>query len=281
MSVPGFLAKRKRFLFFIILMGVCLALLAGNIEKRKPYNPLDKLILSLFSFPLKITTQSINTAKQVWNKYFYLVDLSEENLLLKKKIDQLLIENQLLKEKESENERLRTLLNFKKKFDYTIVPSEIIGRDPTSWFKTILINKGGKDGVQRDCGVITPEGAVGKVIHVSRSTSKIMLITDINSAVDSLVNRTRTSGIVEGFGKDVCRLNYVSKEEPLQTGDLIVTSGLNGIFPKGVLIGTVSAIEKDKSGFFQHIQVTPSVDFSKLTEVLVVLNKKPDTYDAS
>ena len=267
-----FLKKRKLFLLSGLFI-VSLTLFARDAEKRRPYNFFDKLILGLILPPLKITTLCINKACQIWEEYFYLVDLKKKDSLLKSHIEKLQIENQLLREQSIENERLRELLSFKKRFAYKILPAETIGRDPSSWFKTILIDKGEKDGVLRGSGVITPKGIVGRVINVSGNTSKVLLITDINSSVDAVVKRSREKGIVEGYSENNCKLSYVLKTEDIKTGDVIVSSGLHNVYPKGVSVGRVSSIVKNKSGFFQFVEIKPSVDFSKLNEVLIVLKE--------
>jgi len=182
------------------------------------------------------------------------------------------MENQLLREESVENKRLRELLSFRDKFSYDILPAEIVGRDPSSWFKTILINRGKSDGVVRGAGVITPQGVVGRVIDITTKTSKVLLITDINSSIDAVIKRSRERGIVEGYTQNNCKLSYVLKTEDVRQDDIIVTSGLHDIFPKGVLIGNVIRFSKNRSGFFQFIDIKPSVDFTKLNEVLIVLN---------
>jgi rod shape-determining protein MreC len=266
-----FLLKKKKFFFLSALLIVSLTLFARDVEKRKQYNFFDKLILGLLVPPLKITTLCINKASQIWEEYFYLVDLKKENSFLKDQIEKLEIENLLLREQSVENKRLRELLSFKKRFAYKILPAETIGRDPSSWFKTILIDKGKKDGVMRGSGVITPKGVVGKVINVSNNTSRVLLITDVNSSFDAVVKRSRERGVVEGYSENSCKLSYVLKTEDIKAGDVIVSSGLHNIYPKGVLIGAVSNIIKNKSGFFQFVEIRPSVNFSKLNEVLIVL----------
>jgi rod shape-determining protein MreC len=154
-----------------------------------------------------------------------------------------------------------------------MLPAEIIGRDPAAWFKTILVDKGSADGVLEDAGVIAPEGVVGRVIEVGLNSSKVLLLTDINSYVDALIKRTRTHGIVVGRGEQLCTLSYIIKTEHVAPDDVIVSSGINTMYPKGIIIGTVTHINKDRSGFFQSIMIKPAVDFSKLHEVLIVLRE--------
>lgn len=266
-----FFLKRKKFFFILLLLTISLALFAKDVEERKQYNIFDKLLLGLITPPLKITTQTINKANQVWNEYLFLVNLKKENSILKDKAAKLKFENQLLNEQAFENKRLRKLLSFKEKFTYKILPAEIIGRDPSSWFKTITIDKGKNAGVLPESGVITPNGVVGKVINVSGNTSKVLLITDVNSSVDAVVKSSRARGIVDGYSENKCKLSYVLKKEEIKQDAVIVCSGLHGIYPKGVIIGIVSRVDQDKQGFFQFVEIKPSVDFSKLNEILIVI----------
>jgi rod shape-determining protein MreC len=124
--------------------------------------------------------------------------------------------------------------------------------------------------VAKDMAVVTSDGVVGRVIEVSLHTAKVLLITDPNSAMDVIVQRSRTQGIMEGKVEEVCVLKYVQKNEDVQVGDKVITSGLGGIFPKGLMTGTVTRVERKRPGIFQYIEVTPSVDFSRLEEVLIL-----------
>lgn len=272
--MSSFFLKYRKIFFLATLLLVSLTLYAVGIEKKKENNVFDRLVLSIFRPPFKITTLCITKANRLWNGYFYLVSLKEQNRRLAERVKQLQLESQLLTEQAEENKRLRKLLSFKEKHTYTVVPAEIIGRDPSSWFKTILINKGQTDGIMPGFGVITPSGVVGRVINVSRNTAKILLIVDVNSSFDALVKRTRARGIVDGFAENRCRLSYVLKTEDIRIGDVVVTSGLHKKVPGGVDLGKVVNIIKDQKGFFQHIEIEPAVDFSKLNEVLVAVGNR-------
>jgi rod shape-determining protein MreC len=176
-----FLLKNKRIFFLVSLLFIALTLFARDIQGKKQYSIVDKLLIALFTPPLKITTQGFQYMNRLWSKYVYLVDLHTEHAVLKERIKKIEIDNQLLQEQANENKRLRELLSFKKKFEYKMLPAEIIGRDPSSWFKTILIDKGKDDGVVKEADVITPDGVVGKEIDVETTSSKVLLVTDINS----------------------------------------------------------------------------------------------------
>jgi rod shape-determining protein MreC len=271
-----FFLRRKRFFCILGLLFVSLTMLAKAVEKKRTYTFFDELLLTLFAFPLEATNRTVHFALSVWENYFYLVDLRQENIHLVELVEKLEMENQLLREQAVENIRLRRLLTFKETLAFEILPAEIIGRDPSSWFKTILINKGSRDGIRPGAGVITPHGVVGKIINAGFSSSKVLLITDVNSAVDAVVERSRSRGILEGAGENKAVFSYVLKSEHLLPGDVIITSGMNSIYPKGIALGTIRVVSPEKSGFFLVVDVLPAVDFSKLNEVLVVLQQDGD-----
>jgi rod shape-determining protein MreC len=267
-----FIRNKKTFLVAALLL-VALTLFTKGIEQKEKHSFFDRFVLTLFSYPLSFTNKSIAAVSGTWNHYIYTIGLHDENIALKKSVAELAIENQLLREQADENKRLRDLLVFRKKFEHKMLPAEIIGRDPSGWFKTVLVDKGSADGVLKDTGVIAPEGVVGRVIEVGLNSSKVLLLTDINSYVDALIKRTRTHGIVVGKGEQLCALSYVMKTDDVATDDIIVSSGINTMYPKGITVGTVTKTNKDRSGFFQSIVVKPAVDFSKLQEVLIVLRE--------
>jgi rod shape-determining protein MreC len=270
-----FFLRNKKTLLILALLVAAFTLFAKGIEQKKRPSFFDRIVLTLFSLPLSITNKGMNAVSNTWNHYFFLIGLHDENIALKKRVSALSIDSQLLQEQADENKRLRDLLVFRKKFEHTMLPAEIIGRDPSGWFKTILIDKGSKDGIAKDTGVITPDGVVGRVIEVGLNSAKVLLLSDVNCYVDAVVKRTRTHGMVVGRGENMCTLAYMLKTEDVALGDVIISSGINTIYPRGIIIGTVTKINRDRSGFFQSIEVQPAVDFSKLHEVLIVL-RGPD-----
>lgn len=266
-----FFIKNKRIIILLILFVTSLTLFARGFEKQGGFGFFSSIFVRFFAPPLKLSTLCLKKANQIWQGYFYLVDLRKENQNLQDLLQKLLLENQLLREKAKENRRLRDLLRFKREISSPIIPAEIIGRDPTSWFRTLLIDKGASAGIRPGLAVITSNGVVGQLLTVGQAASKVLLIVDGDSAIDALIQRSRSRGIIEGRTESLCELRFVAKTEDVIIGDLVVTSGLNGIFPKGVLMGKVAKVNKQTKGFFQKIEVAPAVNFSKLEEVLVVL----------
>ena len=190
--------------------------------------------------------------------------------MLKQKMIELETENHRMKEMVFENQRLRRLLQFQEKIPNPMIAAQVIGQDPSSWFKSVTINKGERDGVQRGMAVVSPEGMVGQILKTSSNYATVLLITDYNSAVDAIVQRTRAKAIVEGKGENRCQLKYLLRTEEASVGDIIVTSGLSGNFPKGLKIGEIRSVEKKGHGIFQYADLVPSVDLTKLEEVFII-----------
>ncbi len=200
--------------------------------------------------------------------------LINERDVLKKKAAELSKELTELKEASIENERLRGLLSFKKAGSYKLIPAQVIGRDSTNWYRTIIINKGTNQGVGKDMPVVLPEGLVGKVIQADKDLSQVMLMIDPNLKVSSLVQLSREAGIVEGCGRTgLSKMKYLSPQTIAQPGDIVISSGLGGIYPKGIIIGRIKKIERDSGGLYSYAWIEPAVNFSKLEEVLCLVKK--------
>ncbi len=257
---------------FLVVLALSVYLSNPGAADNTPL--LRRIALNVYSPPLRATTFLLKEVGRFWDNYIFLLDIQKKNLELQRSADLLLEQNMQLKEVLSENDRLRKLLSLKKRSSARPVSAEIIGKDPVGWFKTLLINKGENEGIKRNQAVITHRGIVGRILDVAESTSKVLLITDINSSVDALVQRARAGGVVEGRSPALCELKYVSGSDDVRPGDLVVTSGLCGIFPKGLPIGEVSRVERDGSGLFQRVELTPSANLNKLEEVCILFAKR-------
>lgn len=172
-----------------------------------------------------------------------------------------------------ENQRLKTLLNFKEATDLPVLPARVAGRSASTWFRTLVLDKGSDDGVRENCPVVTAEGVVGRVYQVAPTASRVLLLTDTSSAVDALVQTTRSEVIVEGRLGARCRMLYLARADAAKPGDRVVTSGLGDVFPKGLLVGEIASVESAKGGVFRAAELRPSVDFASLEEVFVVLRQ--------
>jgi rod shape-determining protein MreC len=218
----------------------------------------------------KQLTAFMQSIKNVWIQYFFLVGTAEENARLKKELGQSLQKINQCSETELANDRLRHLLGFETEIPRPMVPAQVVGRDPSPWSKTVIIDKGLQDGIYQGAPVVVPEGIVGIVVEASAGYAKVLLLIDPNSAVDALVQQTRARGIVKGGGDDYCVFDYVLRKHAIGVGDTVVSSGLDGVFPKGLRVGRISEIVRLNAGIFQKVSVTPYVDFEILEEVFVI-----------
>ncbi len=260
--------KRHSLLLTILLfLFIGLFLLSRFGQYSGEANFLEKGLRWL-AYPVQKNIQRVITwVKGIGESYFFLLGVQEENKALRRQISELRQRNIRLQELMLAEERLKKLEALHLKSG---IVARIVGRDPSSWFKSLLVDKGEKAGVSKDMVAIGADGLVGRVIDVSAQTAKILIITDPNSAVDVLIQRSRVQGILEGNVEDYCIMKYVPKAEDIQIGDKVLTSGIGGIFPKGLMIGTVRQVDKKRAGIFQYVEVTPAVDFAKLEELLIV-----------
>jgi rod shape-determining protein MreC len=197
-----------------------------------------------------------------------------ENDALKRRIAYL--QNQVTSYQEAfiENQRLRRLLDFKKSTGYETIAAQVVVHDLTGWFQTLIVDKGFSDGVAADMPVVNEEGVIGRILDVSDHYSRVLLITDQGSAVDAIDVRNRVRGILCGKDINGCVLKYVSANLDIEEGDLMITSGKDGIFPKGLRLGIVHSVYKDPASMFQRIDVKPLVQLSTLEEVLIIKRGK-------
>lgn len=269
----------KEYRFYIVLfMFVLVPVIAIDTSTRAPrdYRVYDRAIVSLTS-PIQFgITWVLEHAVDAFQNYVFLLDTRRENLGLVDENRRLLNVIAGLREAQEENTRLRRLLVFEEKFKLETAPARVIARDVSTEFRALRINRGENVGIRRDMAVLTDEGVVGRVIRTTAHSADVVLITDLLSAVDSIVERSRARGVVEGKTEELCTLRYVLRTDDIQTGDVLISSGLGGVFPKGVPVGVVSRVDRKPFGISQDVDVRPAVDFSKLEEVLVVLTAQTE-----
>ncbi|HCC54729.1 MAG TPA: rod shape-determining protein MreC [Desulfobulbaceae bacterium] len=263
----------KLFVFFSLLLTLLIILIVSTVG-RQEFNAPHKLALEIIGTAQYGMTWITKSVKNGWRNYTLLVNVREENVRLREELQKHKAANNKYREAAATNIRLTKLLAIKEAIPTPTLTAEIIGMDPSQWFKTMIIDRGSNDGVQIGMPVITVEGAVGQVTNTSPNYAKILLATDPNSALDGLVQTTRVQGIIKGGGS-VFHMEYVLKNNEVLKGDRIITSGLGGVFPKGVPIGTVSKVEKSGRGMFQKIEIEPAADFSQLEHLIIVMRKDP------
>lgn len=265
-----FLRRNQVLLTSGCLLLISLILVSSSSTGRPMREPVSTLVLEGARPLQSAITQLGHVVSGVWRHYAALVGLRLENEALRQRILELEQEAVRLAEIEQTNRRLENLLGFRESLRGEAYVAQIIGKDPSPWFRSFVVNKGSSGGVRKGMAVLSPYGVVGQVIQVSPHASRVLLITDHNSGVDALVQRSRARGIVEGAVEDGCVMKYLKRGEDMRVGDRVVTSGFDGIFPKGVVIGHVKAIPAGSAGLMQVAEIEPTVPFDRLEEVLVV-----------
>jgi rod shape-determining protein MreC len=262
--------KNKPLLLGGVLLLVALLWYSVNLRQQDETNFLENVVLRVTGPIQAGLDEMINGAADIWGHYLYLVDTAEDNR-------QLIDENRTLRavltesdEVRLENERLRLLLEFKETQEIATLPALVIAEDASSWFRTVTIDKGSDHGVLEGLPVVVAEGVVGRVVRSSPRYSRVLLITDASSAVASLLQDNRARGVCRGQGEQLV-FDFVLRLEEVKIGDRVVTSGMGGIFPKGLVVGQIKSVDRQEFGLFQEIKVDPAVDFSHLEEVLVLL----------
>lgn len=206
----------------------------------------------------------------VWNSYVAVWGARQESQQLKERLAALEQQNIKLQELQHENKQLSSLLQLKQESELSGIVARVIGYDASQWVQSLTIDRGTSDGVVIGAAVVEHNGLVGQVIAAAPNTAKILLITDPASGVDGIIQDTRARGIVEGAGPSQCRWRFVVREDEVRVGDRVLTSGMDGIYPRGVIVGTIDAADSKRSGLFQAIEIKPEVDFASLEQVFVV-----------
>lgn len=233
-----------------------------------------QILLTSISPFLRLTTKSFDITATLWNEYVDLRRVRRDNQFLKEEIRQLRVEMGELRETALEHTRLSRLLQMGNRVGTEVVVAKVIGKDATNWFRTILIDRGADQGIQRHMAVVTTEGLVGRVVDVTAMASRVQLITDPDSAVGALIQRSRVIGVAAGSQGGAIQVKYLPLMADVAVGDRIITSGMGGIFPKGIPVGKIVQSSRPTNGtLFQLIEVQPHADFSRLEEVMVL--KRP------
>jgi rod shape-determining protein MreC len=267
----GIKSKNKIVLVFAILL-FSLALMTLSAKQDKGTHFLDSVAGVILSPFQNFFTQTIQSVSDGISHYFFLVDVARENDQLKLDVQRLINEKNNLIERIASQKRLAKLMAYEEDWEKKAVVASVIGKGATQWSKVIVINKGTQDGIRDHLPVVTDAGVIGQIIHAGPNTSNVLLIIDGRSAVDALFQKSRISGVVVGAGEDECRLKFVPNTADVKIGDQVLSSGLGGIFPKGLIIGKVSQVSRKKQGLFQDITLIPSSDLFRLEEVLVLLS---------
>ena len=250
-----------------ILMHV--VLISAQVNTASGLPVLQVVTFGSFAEVQRGTMAMVGGVRNLWSGYVALKDAHRENDALKHELQILQVRLQEERAQAQRTDSLRQLLELRERADLDTTAAEVIAAAASPDFRTVTIDKGTGEGLKTDMAVISPAGVVGRVILPSGRAAKVQLLIDRNAAAGALIERTRVQGVVEGFGDGSLRMEYVPGTADVKPGDLVVTSGIDGIYPKGFVIGTIEQVERG-SGGYHLITVRPAVDFTRLEEVLVV-----------
>ena len=264
----------KTLAILAVILVVLLFLIATKTSNSNNSSAQKNAIQSILTPVQSGLTKISNRFSGFFSHFTDITVLQEENEKLSQEIDELTVEIRNLEDYKLENERLKILLELKENSEYETVSALVVAKDSSYWFSKFTINKGTNDGIEKYCSVITSKGLVGNVTEVGSNWATVTSLIDPDSSVGAVLERTQDTAIVEGnvdlAYEGLCRVTYISRDAQLLTGDIIVTSGLGGLYPKGLSIGKVREVEPDTKGMSQYAIVEPAVDFSKINEVLVL-----------
>lgn len=247
-----------------------------NLNNKRHANAFERGVMNLMA-PLYGVVGRVNGfASDIWNDYVDLLEVRKENKKLRESVT--ILNARLLAAGEASlaNERLQKLLQLKNSLHAPALAASVIGEDGSPWFKTIVIDRGSVDGLKEGMPVLANDGVVGQLVKVAAGSSRVLLLTDHISGIAAIVQRSRARGVVKGTGGDRCALDFTLHEEDVKVGDTVITSGIGGIFPKGLPVGEVTMVKKGEYGIFQTVEIRPKVNISQLEEVLVILQDHHD-----
>lgn len=254
-----------------VLLIISLAVISYSASRLSETGFLRKMVLEAAAPVEDAVNVSLKGLHDSWKRYLFLVGMEDENRRLRHGNAVLSEQINHYREGYIEGMRLRKLLNLKDGLTNRVVAARVVDRSRASLFKTILIDKGTADGMRVGFPVLSEQGVVGRIIETAWHASQVLLLVDGNSNIDGLIQRSRAQGILQGAGSAGCNLKYISRVEEVLPGDVVLSSGLAGVFPKGLLLGVVTGVSRKGEGLFQKIDVAPAVDFEKLEEVLALI----------
>ncbi len=267
------LPERRPLLLLAILLSSLVVLMSYQVRTASGNRLIEDSLLRAAGPAVRAVSGAVGSLVSLWNSYVDLRDIRGENLGLHARLDRLEEAGRRGEEFRRENLRLRELLDLRENLEIPSLAAEVLTMGFAGQARTALIDRGSRDGVRRNMPVVNRQGVVGRIIAVGGSVAKVQLVIDPNSGVAGVLQRTRGQGMALGMGERGCRLEYVSELESVEVGDVVVTSGLDRIFPKGFTIGVVSSVDEGDQ-LTKSILIRPEVDFHRLEEVLVLLTKE-------
>ena len=247
----------------LVIIAIFIALLCNS----KTITSKTRIDMSGFFTP---ALESVHRAWALVKKIIPFSSIREENRLLRERINLLNRKIEELKVVSAENARLKTILDFRKTIPYVTIPAQVIGRDPSNWSNSIIIDKGINSGLKFNKAVLSTKGLVGRVLEVGRYSAQVLLITDPNSKVGVVIARNRQGGILVGMPDGLCKIIYISLDSDVLPGDKVITAGYGGVFPKDIMVGQVVSVGREPGRLYKYAVVKTAQDLSRLEEVLCI-----------
>jgi len=257
-------------LLIVLVLLLVFSVLSLSLKRSPVLQKVQGLVISLTAPGLAGLEYVGRSIKQLWRGYFNLVNVRRQNDELQRQLEEYRQREVRFQEAQQALTRLEGLLDLKRQVALPVIGARVMAYDPSLWSRSAIIDQGKAQGVKEGLPVLAPQGIVGRVVSAYPEYAAVMLIVDRKSSADAMVQRTRVRGMLKGKGGNRCSLEFVPKSADVQVGDLVLASGLVGLYPKGLVFGKVTAANKKNPGVFQEVEVTPSADLSALEEVLVV-----------
>ncbi|HTW87753.1 MAG TPA: rod shape-determining protein MreC [Candidatus Binataceae bacterium] len=271
----SFLWRNRVLLTSGLLLLLSAHMLTTGVGPRDPAARPGEVLLGVLSPVQDASAHLVDSTHDFWHDYLDLVRVQRENQRLHTELSRFQNEQARLDELETENRHLSELLELRETLGMRAIAANVIGSDATGLSRTLILSAGANNGLNVGMAVLSNQGVVGKLIATSGSSSRVLLIDDHNAALDAFDQRSRVRGIVAGVVDDGLTMKYVGRTADVRVGDAVVTSGLDGTFPRGLLVGEVSRVESQGPGLFVNVSVAPAVDFRRLEQVLVVTDPPP------
>jgi rod shape-determining protein MreC len=253
----------------IPLLLLQLVLLSLQIERPAGTRLFKTWIMAVQAPVITASSALTRGVQHVWRSYIWTVGARSENERLQQDLNRLSQLSAAYEQAQQENIRLRRLLSMKENLGFRSIGARVVARSPSFLSNVLYIDRGVEDGVRIDAPVLSGDGIIGRIVLALGHQSQVQLITNGDASIGAMLEKSRTPGVLRGTGNPFLDLNYISTTEPVALGDIVLSSGLDGIFPKGFAIGKVVKLEKGKD-LFQSVKVEPGIDFIHLEEVLVL-----------
>lgn len=276
MAVPTDVIPRRPTLLFIVVLALLFVLMSVSSQTRyvgETRTMFERTVMTIFSPVPKAVNWAGGTAQDMYHGYLDMRRAVNENVSLRRKVAELTTENLQLRQSEGDLRRMRSLLAYSEQFNMKTSMAQTIMLDTAGRFKSIILDRGASDGVEVNDAIVNANGLIGRVVLVTNDLAKVQLLTDNNSSVGTLVERTRRQGVVRGDGTGTVQLFDIPSLSDVRPGDVVLTAGIDGIYPKGIPVGVVTRSDPGKS-LFKTIHVRPAVDFGTVEEVIVIHTRK-------